>query len=104
MTDERQPDGFDEAPPTGHFPGIDDDVTDIAWGLVAFLAFLALLATFAIQNSGPVAVEFLWFDFQLRVWVLLLSTVLLTVTFDQLVSLLYRRRKRQAKRARAAED
>lgn len=102
MTDEGQSEGFEADPAPG--PQVDEDTIGIAWGLVAFLVFIALLATFIVQNGSIVAVKFLWLDIQMKVWVLLTVTILLTLSFDQVISLIYRRRKRQAKQVKAVRD
>jgi uncharacterized integral membrane protein len=97
MTDDHTSSDFDDAAEKAALPSQDESV-DIAWGLVAFIGFLALLTVFVVQNGSTVSVEFLWLNIRMRLWVLLLVTVLLTLTFDQVVSLLYRRRKRQSRR------
>ena len=99
MTDDQRSSYFEETSSETTNLGKDDPV-DIAWGLVAFIGFLALLTVFVIQNGNTVAIEFLWLNIRMKLWVLLLLTVLLTLTFDQIISLLYRRRKRQSRRAK----
>lgn len=81
-----------------------DEPLKIAWGFVTFLVFAALLAIFAIQNSEKVAIEFLWLELELSVWVIVVAVVFLTLVFDQIVSFFYRRRKRRVRIAGAAKD
>lgn len=97
MTDDQSSSDFDGAGEKATGPSQDEPV-DIAWGLVAFVGFLALLTVFVVQNGNKVSVEFLWLNMRMSLWVLLLVTVLLTLTFDQVISLIYRRRKRRSRR------
>ena len=82
---------------------IEEDTTGIAWGFVAFLVFATLLAIFIIQNNEQVTVRFLWITIEMTVGIIMTLTVLITLMGDQLVSFLYRRRKRRDRR-QARED
>jgi uncharacterized integral membrane protein len=61
------------------------------------LAALALLAAvvFMVQNSTHVETSFLFFDFNARLWVVILFSVLLGALLGQAVALLRRRRKKE---------
>lgn len=80
------------------------ETTGIAWGFVAVLLLAILVAIFIVQNDEPMAVEFLWFDFQMSIWVVILAVVLITMIADQVISLFYRRRKRRNLAERSRPD
>lgn len=104
MTDEHL-DEFSESPGEAiedQLPRREDPL-DIAWGFVAFIFFAALLAVFIYQNSEPVAVEFLVWSMELSVWIVVMTVVLLTLIFDQIISFFYRRRKRRERAERAIQ-
>lgn len=67
----------------------------IAWGFVAFVVFVALLAIFIFQNADSVTIELLWLQLDLSLWMVVIAIVLLTLIFDQIISFFYRRRKRK---------
>jgi uncharacterized integral membrane protein len=73
----------------------------VAWGFVAFLFLAALVAIFISQNNEAIPVQFLWFEFSLNLWIVVLGIVLLTLIADQLLSLSWRRRKRKKIAAKA---
>jgi uncharacterized integral membrane protein len=104
MTDEPR-DGFEDLEPEDEatpFPRTEESL-DIAWGFIVLLVFAALLAIFIVQNTEDVRVEFLFWDITLSVGVIIVVVALVTLTFDQLVSLLYRRRKRKERTRRLEE-
>jgi len=67
----------------------------VAWGVVLMLSGLALLIVFAVQNTDPVPVEFLWLDGDYPLSLVILITVAVVVLFVELFGLLYRRRRRK---------
>jgi uncharacterized integral membrane protein len=67
----------------------------VAWGAVVLLVGLALLVVFAIQNTDPVPVEFLWLDGEYPLALVILITVAVAVLFIELVGMVYRRRRRR---------
>jgi uncharacterized integral membrane protein len=67
----------------------------MAWGAVVILVALALLVVFAIQNTDPVPVEFLWLDGEYPLALVILITVAVVVLLVELFGLLYRRRRRK---------
>ena len=95
MTDRR--DDYSELEPIDEelFTESPEDTQGIAWGFVAFLLGAALLATFVVQNTEEVLVEFLFWDVTMSIGVVIMVVVLVTLTFDQVISLLYRRSKRR---------
>jgi uncharacterized integral membrane protein len=78
-----------------------EDTPGIAWGFVAFLLGAALLAIFVIQNTEEILVEFLFWDVTMSTGVVIMVMVLVTLTFDQVISLLYRRSQRKKRTMRA---
>jgi uncharacterized integral membrane protein len=67
----------------------------IAWGAVVILIGLALLVVFAVQNTDPVPVHFLWLEGDYPLSLVILITVAVVVLFVELFGLLYRRRRRK---------
>ena len=67
----------------------------VAWGAVVIFLALALLVVFAIQNTNPVPVEFLWLDGEYPLALVILITVAVVVLLVELFGLLYRRRRRK---------
>jgi uncharacterized integral membrane protein len=67
----------------------------IAWGAVVILIGLALLVVFAIQNTDPVPVQFVWLEGDYPLSLVILITVAVVVLFVELFGLLYRRRRRK---------
>jgi len=67
----------------------------VAWGAVLIFLALALLVIFAIQNTNPVQVEFLWLDGEYPLALVILITVAVVVLLVELFGLLYRRRRRK---------
>lgn len=102
MTDERH-DDFSELEPIDEELPVErpEDKSGIAWGFVAFLLGAALLAIFVVQNTEDILVEFLFWDVTLSIGVVIMVVVLVTLTFDQVTSLLYRRSKRKKRTTRA---
>lgn len=67
----------------------------VAWGAVILLLGLALVVVFAVQNTEPVPVEFLWLDGDSPLALVILITVALVVLLVQLFGMAYRRRRRK---------
>jgi uncharacterized integral membrane protein len=67
----------------------------VAWGAVVILIGLALVVVFAVQNTDPVPVEFLWLSGEYPLSLVILITVAVVVLFVELFGLLYRRRRRK---------
>ncbi len=76
----------------------------VAWGFVAFLIFAAVVAIFIFQNNEAIPVRFLWYDFSLNLWIVVMGIVLFTLIADQVVSLFWRRRKRKKIAAKAIKN
>ena len=67
----------------------------VAWGAVVILLGLALLVVFAVQNTDPVPVTFLWLEGEYPLSLVILITVAVVVLFVELFGLFYRRRRRK---------
>lgn len=95
--DERDPEDLDEK------AAAHEERLGIAWGFVLFLLFASLLAVFIVQNTEEIVVEFLWVDVTVSVWIVIMVAVLLTLVFDQLISMSWRRRRRRDIRRKREE-
>lgn len=96
MTDDRRDDYSNLEPIEEQVPATPpEDRPGIAWGFVAFLVGAALLAIFVTQNTEEILVEFLFWDVTMSIGVIIVVVVLITLTFDQVISLIYRRSKRK---------
>lgn len=67
----------------------------VAWGAVIILLGLALVVVFAIQNTDPVPVEFMWLDGEYPLALVILITVAVVVLLVELFGMFYRRRRRK---------
>lgn len=102
MDDERRNDYSELEPIDEELPtAAPEDTPGIAWGFVAFLLGAALLAVFVVQNTEDILVEFLFWDVTMSIGVVIMVAVLVTLTFDQVISLLYRRSVRKKRTMRA---
>jgi uncharacterized integral membrane protein len=82
-----------ENPPRS--PEVTHKGSGVAWGAVVILIGLALLVVFAVQNTDPVPVEFLWLHGEYPLSLVILITVAVVVLFVELFGLFYRRRRRK---------
>jgi uncharacterized integral membrane protein len=67
----------------------------VPWGALIALLGVVLAVVFAVQNTEPVPVEFLWFEGEYPLALVILITAGLAVLIAQLVAYLYRRRRRR---------
>lgn len=86
-------------PPDGLVPAATG--TGITGGLVLLILGLGLVLIVTAQNTRAVRFEFLWFDGRPSLAVLLLGAILLTLVVDEAIGLVWRRRRRMARRFRA---
>lgn len=98
--------GFDESEPdlVAEQLSAREEKLGIAWGFVAALVFASLLAIFVVQNTEEITVEFLWIELRMSVWIVIMIAVLLTLIFDQLISISWRRRRRKERRRTREES
>ncbi len=67
----------------------------VAWGAVIILLGLALVVVFAVQNTEPVPIEFMWLDGEFPLALVILITVAVVVLLAELLGMAYRRRRRR---------
>lgn len=65
------------------------------WGLVLLLIWAVLLIIFSVQNAQQVTVEFLGWDWQMPLALLMMITALATLVLTGLGMAFYRRRRRK---------
>lgn len=67
----------------------------IPWGVIVLLIWAALIVVFAVQNADDTTVEFLAWDWQMPVALLILITALVTLVVSGVWFAFYRRRRRR---------
>jgi uncharacterized integral membrane protein len=97
MTDDQQgpfevepPDEAEEveAPPRS-------EPTGIAWGAILLLLGVALVVVFAVQNTEPVPVKFLWMEGQFPLSIVVLVTIGVIILLTEVIAVSYRKRRRR---------
>ena len=79
----------------------DEDGSGLPWGALIALVGIAITVVFAVQNTDPVPVTFLWMDGEYPLALVILITAAVTVLLTWLVGVAYRRRR---KRRRAEQQ
>ena len=69
--------------------------TGIAWGAIVAFAGIALVIVFAVQNTDPVPVRFLWMEGQHPLAIVILITVGAVILLTELIGVSYRRTRRR---------
>ena len=69
--------------------------TGIAWGAIVAFAGIALVIVFAVQNTDPVPVRFLWMEGQHPLAIVILITVGAEILLTELIGVIYRRTRRR---------
>lgn len=107
MTDDRtepfpdEPEA-DDTPPAGTEepePGRRES-TGIAWGAILLMLGITLIVVFAVQNTDPVPVQFLWMEGQFPLAIVILITIGVVVLITELIGVSYRRRRRRQRQER----
>lgn len=75
-------------------PGIKYRGTGFYASVFVVLVIAVALLAFAIQNTGSVTVEWLWFDVTAPLFAWVIVAALLAVIIDELVGLIWRARER----------
>ena len=100
MTDEQQ-DPFEyeretqAEPEAVEAPTRRPESTGIAWGAIVAFAGIALIIVFAVQNTDPVPVRFLWMEGEHPLAIVILITVGVVILLTELIGISYRRRRRR---------
>lgn len=74
----------------------------IPWGLGFGLLFALAVAVFAVQNDRDVDIRFLGWEGEMPLAVLVIGVAIASIIFDEVVGVVYRRRRR-ARRAEREE-
>jgi len=74
--------------------GVEYRGTGFYASVVAVLVIAVGLLVFAVQNTGSVTVEWLWFDVTAPLFAWVIGAALLAVIVDELVGLIWRARER----------
>lgn len=72
------------------------------WGLVLLVIWAVLLIIFSVQNAHQVTVEFLGWDWQMPLALLMMITALATLVITGLGMAFFRRRRRKRRDMREA--
>ena len=100
MTDEHQ-DPFEverdlPAEPEEHeATGRRSESTGIAWGAILAFFGIALVIVFAVQNTDPVPVKFLWMEGEHPLAIVILITIGAVILLTEVIGVSYRRRRRR---------
>ncbi|MET0697795.1 MAG: LapA family protein [Acidimicrobiia bacterium] len=105
MTDEHQdPFRAEEEPraqpDAAEAPTPSPEPTGIAWGAILAFAGIALIIVFAVQNTDPVPVRFLWMEGEHPLAIVILITVGVVILLTELIGVSYRRRRRRRREER----
>ena len=73
------------------------------WGFVLMLIWAVLLIIFSVQNAQQVTVEFLGWDWQMPLALLMMITALATLVITGLGMAFYRRRRRKRRDMKEAD-
>jgi len=81
------------------FPGVPQPKAHIAfpWRLVSALTVFGLIVIFALQNTDSARVNFLFWDFEIPLIVVITATMVLSVIFGDMIDWWWKRRKRKHK-------
>jgi uncharacterized integral membrane protein len=74
--------------------------TGIAWGAILLMLGIALVVVFAVQNTDPVPVYFLWMEGQFPLAIVILITIGAVILITELIGVRYRRRRRRQRQDR----
>ncbi len=69
--------------------------TGIAWGAILLLLGITLVVVFAVQNTEPVPVTFLWMEGQFPLSIVVLVTIGVVILLTELIAVSYRKRRRR---------
>jgi len=69
--------------------------TGVAWGAILAFLGIALVIVFAVQNTDPVPVTFLWMEGEHPLAIVILITIGVVILLTELIGVSYRRRRRR---------
>lgn len=102
MTDEHDPFEIESEPsaetepmPVGETAPPASASTGIAWSAILLFLGIALVVVFAVQNTDPVPIRFLWMEGQFSLAIVILVTVGIIILLTELIGIGYRRRRRR---------
>ncbi len=95
--DAEQPEEARPAPPPAEETG-----PGVPWGLTVVLLLALLLVVFAVQNTQPVALTFLAWEWEFPLVVMIVSVVVISVVATELLG--WAMRRRRARRARERQE
>lgn len=76
-------------------PGAEERSGRVPWKLLALLLVVIVIAVFFFQNGDDAPINFLWFDGEWPVWLVIGVSVLLGVVLDRLGTWAWRRARRR---------
>lgn len=100
--DENEIQDIDEQLEPEQAPAVKAPREGIAWGAILLVIWAVVLIVFSVQNAESVTVEFLSWDFDLSIAVLVMLTALATLIISTLSSAVYRRRRRKRREMKEA--
>jgi uncharacterized integral membrane protein len=100
MTDEHQDPFEGEREPATEPEVVDASThraegTGVAWGAILAFAGIALVIVFAVQNTDPVPVRFLWMEGEHPLAIVILITIGVVILLTELIGISYRKRRRR---------
>lgn len=94
MTEEHQPDDAGESE-FGEPPAAPPDGAGVPWGLAAFLLGVVLLVVFVVQNAQSVVLQFLGWEGEYPLSLIIIMVIAISVILDEILGGLLRRRRRR---------
>lgn len=73
----------------------------ISWGLILFLLLAVALVVFTWQNTQPIELRFLGWNWEIPLAILIIGVAVFSVVLDEILGLVLRRRRRQRAEDRA---
>ena len=83
--------------PTPDTGRVSPDGIAFPWRLVTALILFGLIVIFALQNTGSVDVNFLFWNFGIPLIVVIVGTMVVSVVFGDMIDWWWRRRKKKHK-------
>jgi uncharacterized integral membrane protein len=84
-----------ESPPERPVEQTKESAAGIAWGSIVFVALLALVVVFTVQNTDQIPVRFLWLEGSFSLALVIIVTAAVAVILAELLGAAYRSRRRR---------